>query len=474
MVGEIARKGVRTDRNLAKQERIMKPKKPPIETQKQKELFRVELTRIIDKRHPLVKLSEVVDWEGLDQVFGKTYHPQTGRSGISTRLMVSLHYLKYAFGLSDGAVVAGWVENPYWQVLSGMKYFEHEMPIDPSSMVRWRKRIGESGAEELLKQTLESGLKVKAIKKDQFKRANVDTSVQEKAIRYPTDARLSHEAREKLVKEAKALGIKLRQTYTRKSKEMLFKQGRYRHARQMKRANRCVRKLRTYLGRVLREMQRKVPDPSEELQELFHLSQRIYQQKRTDKHKLYSLHAPEVACISKGKAHKPYEFGCKVSIAATSKGGWVIGAKAFHGNPYDGHTLQEAMDQVERISPKRIDHVFVDKGYRGHNYKGDAEVHVDKTHRGRTPKSLWKWMKRRAAIEPTIGHLKEEHLLRKNRLKGEAGDKFNVILSAAGMNFMKLLKHIEATFLCLFRFQFFSFLCSFQPCSIPYSQGIRV
>jgi len=262
------------------------------------------------------------------------------------------------------------------------------MPIDPSSMVRWRKRIGEAGAEDLLKQTIESGLKIKAIKGHQLKRVNVDTTVQEKAIRYPTDARLYHEAREKLVKEAKGLGIKLRQSYTRKSKEMLFKQGRYRHVRQMRRADRCVRKLRTYLGRVLRDMRRKVPHPSEELQELFHLSHRIYQQKRNDKDKGYSLHVPEVSCISKGKAHKRYEFGCKVSIAVTSQGGWLMGAKAFHGNPYDGHTLREALEQVERRSPKKAEPVFCDKGYRGHNDAGEAEVHVDKTRRGRTPEEF--------------------------------------------------------------------------------------
>ena len=161
----------------------MKSRKPPIETRKQKELFRVELVKIIDKRHPLVKLSEVVDWEGLDQVFGRSYHPDIGRPGISTRLMVILHYLKYAYKLSDEAVVEGWVENPYWQYLSGMRHFEHAMPIDPSSMVRWRERIGEAGAEELLKQTIESGLKIKAIKGHQLKRVNVDTTVQEKAIR---------------------------------------------------------------------------------------------------------------------------------------------------------------------------------------------------------------------------------------------------------------------------------------------------
>jgi len=456
----IARKEVRAVRNLAKDEGFMKPKKPPIETRRQKELFLVELRRIVDKHHPLVRLTEVVDWGALEEVFGKTYHPETGRPGISTRLMVSLHYLKYAYNLSDESVVAKWVENPYWQYLSGMRYFEHEPPIDSSSMVRWRHRIGEAGAEELLKQTLESGLKVKAIKAHQFKRANVDTTVQEKAIRYPTDAWLFHKARERLVKEAQGLGIKLRQSYKRKSEEMLFKQGRYRHARQMKRAGRCVNKLRTYLGRVIRDIERKVLEPTKELEELLEISRRIYGQKRRDKNKVYSVHAPEVSCISKGKAHKKYEFGCKVSLAVTSKGGWIIGAKAFHGNPYDGHTLQGAMDQVEKLSPKSVEHVFVDKGYRGHNYEGEAEVHVDKTRRGRTPRNLWKWMKRRAAIEPTIGHLKEEHLLRKNRLKGEIGDKINVILSGAGMNFVKLLKYLEATFLRLFLSLVYSNRCS--------------
>ncbi len=425
----------------------MKPKKAPIETQKQKELFRIELERIVDKHHPLVRLSRVVDWNHLEEVFGATYHPEVGRPGISTRLMVSLHYLKYAYNLSDEAVVEGWVENPYWQYLSGMKYFEHEFPIDPSSMVRWRDRIGEAGAEELLRQTIESGLRIKAIKKHQLKRVNVDTTVQEKAIRYPTDAVLYDRAREKLVKAAEARGIKLRQSYRRKSKEMLFKQSRYRHARQTKRAKRCVKALRTYLGRVIRDIERKEPNPDRELRELLEISHRIYEQERNDKNKVYSIHAPEVACIAKGKAHKKYEFGCKVSVVVTSKGGWFIGAKAFHNNPYDGHTLQEALEQVEKIVSRKPEHVFVDMGYRGHNYEGEIEVHVDKRRRGRTPRSLWKWMKRRAAIEPSIGHLKHGHRMDRNRLKGEEGDRINAVMSAAGMNFYKLLRYLGATFL---------------------------
>ena len=221
------------------------------------------------------------------------------------------------------------------------------------------------------------------------------------------DARLYHRAMEKWVKAAREREIRLRQSYRRKSKELIFLQGRYRHARQMKRARKCTNKLKTYLGRVIRDIRRRFPEPDEKLKELLEISQKIFEQKRNDKHKVYSLHAPEVSCIVKGKAHKKYEFGCKVSVGVTSKGGWLIGARAFHGNPYDGHTLREALKQVERLSPKRVDHVFGDMGYRGHHDEGEAGIQGDKRRRGRIPKSLWRWMKRRAAVEPSIGHLKQ-------------------------------------------------------------------
>ena len=416
----------------------MKPKKTQ-QKDRQRDLFRATLVNIIDPNHGLVKLSKVVEWDRLDDLFGSTYCPDNGRPGVSTRLMVALHYLKYTHNLSDEDVVATWVENPYWQYFSGMKWFEHELPINASSMTRWRKRIGEAGAEELLKETIKAGLKLKAVKSFQLKRVNIDTTVQEKEIRFPTDARLYDRSRQRLVDFAKERGIKLRQNYNRKSKQMLYWQSRYSHARQMKRAKACTRKLRNYLGRVLRDIKRNCPDADRQLQSLMDIGTRIYHQKQKDKNKLYSVHAPEVECISKGKAHKRYEFGCKVSVAATSKGGWFLGAMAVHSNPYDGHTLKEALNQVKRVV-REPEHVFVDMGYRGHNYRGGTEVHVDKRRRGRTAKSLWRWMKRRAAIEPGIGHLKREHRMDRNRLKGVEGDRINAILSAAGMNFCKLLK----------------------------------
>ena len=416
----------------------MKPKRSPDKCG-QKDLFRTELSRIVDPGHSLVILSKVVDWDRMDEFFGKTFCPDNGRPAVSTRLMVSLHYLKYTHNLSDDDVVSAWVENPYWQYLSGMKFFEHTLPIHPSSMSRWRTRIGEAGSEQLLKETIAAGLKLKAVKPYQLKRVNVDTTVQEKDVRFPTDARLYDRARQRLVDAAKQRGIKLRQNYNRKSKQMLAQQSRYAHARQMKRARSCTRKLRTYLGRVIRDIERKTPERNNELQSLVQIAGRIFQQKKKGTNKIYSVHEPAVECISKGKAHKRYEFGCKVSIAATSRGGWFVGSQAIHGNPYDGHTLKDALDQIERIA-RRPEHAFVDMGYRGHGYSGEVEVHVDKRRRGKTAKSLWRWMKRRAAIEPGIGHLKREHRMDRNRLKGIKGDRINAILSAAGMNFRKLLR----------------------------------
>ena len=258
-------------------------------------------------------------------------------------------------------------------------------------------------------------------------------------LRTPTDSRLYDRERQRLVDAAKARDIALRQNYNRLSKRLLAKQSRYAHARQMKRAKRCTRSLRTYLGRVIRDIERKCPHPDDQLKSLLGIGSRIHQQQRKDKHKIYSVHEPAVDCISKGKAHKRYEFGCKVSVAATSRGGWFVGARAIPGNPYDGHTLKDALEQIERIC-QRPEHVFVDMGYRGHGYTGKAQVHVDKRRRGRTARSLWRWMKRRAAVEPGIGHLKREHRMDRSRLKGTLGDRINAILSAAGMNFRKLVR----------------------------------
>ena len=418
----------------------MKPK--TLVHQAQRELFRVELEHLVDAGHPLVKLGRQIDWEVFAERLGQTYATANGAPGVRTRLLVALHYLKYQHDLSDEAVVQQWVENPYWQYFSGEQFFQHERPIDPSSMTRWRHRLGEAGAEAMLKETIQTGLRMKVITLTQLKRVNVDTTVQTKAVRYPTDARLYNRARERLVQAARKCGIPIKQSYERVGPRLLMQQSRYAHARQMKRARACTRKLRTKLGRVIREILRQQPAPTGVLQQLLTTAQRIHAQQPTDKNKVYSVHEPAVCCIAKGKAGKKYEFGNKASVATTSKGGWLLGAMSRPGNPYDGHTLDEQLGQVRRLVGEKstsAPQAHVDMGYRGHNHSGPETVHVDKRRRGSTPRPLWRWMKRRAAVEPTIGHLKSEHRLERNRLKGAKGDAINALLSAAAMNFQKLL-----------------------------------
>jgi transposase, IS5 family len=420
----------------------MKPKKPP-NTDPQKDLFRVELEDIIDHRHPMVTLSTQIPWEDFDAAFSPRYCADNGRPAIATRLMVGLHYLKHTFDLSDAEVVVRWVENPYWQYFCGMKYFEHEPPIDPSSMSRWRSKQGEAGAEELLAATVKAGLRSGVVKPSSFLRINVDTTVQEKAAAHPTDARLYQRMRERLASLARRQGVELRQSYARKGKNALMMAGRYAHARRMSQSRREIRNLRTYLGRVKRDVERKIMGNAyleRVFAEALAMAQRLLDQKRDGKNKLYSIHAPEVECISKGKAHKKYEFGVKVGVVTTSRDNFVIGMKALAGNPYDGHTLSACVAQAERMTGKEITgDVFVDRGYRKHDYKGSANVNIGKSRRGLCP-TMRKWMKRRAAIEPIIGHMKNDGKLGRNWLKGTEGDSINALLCGCGQNLRKLLR----------------------------------
>ncbi len=300
---------------------------------KQAPLFKTPLEQIISQEHPLYQLSRKIDWGVFEQEFGSLYVENVGRPGKAIRLLVGLHYLKYTYSQSDENVVERFLENPYWQYFCGFEYFQHELPIDPSSLTRWRKRVGAEGMEKLLKETVETAKRGKLITRRDTQRVNVDTTVQEKAIAFPTDARLYYKMLRALVRAAKQRGIELRQSYERVGKKALARQGQYRHARQMKRAQRETKKLKTYLGRVSRDIQRKEAVPDEALGKQLELAQRLLKQQRHDKGKLYSIHAPEVECIAKGKAHKPYEFGCKVSMVSTSRSNWIVGINAVHGNP---------------------------------------------------------------------------------------------------------------------------------------------
>lgn len=423
----------------------MKPRRSPSE-QPQGELFRVELAQLIDLNHALARLAGVVDWARFDAAFEPLYDEGNGRPGTPTRLMVGLHYLKHVFKLSDEDVVGQWVENPYWQYLCGSRYFEHRLPIDPSSMTRWRKKIAAAGAETLLAETLAAGLQMRAIRPAQLQRVVVDTTVQEKAVAYPTDAKLYDDMRRKLVRMSQAEGLPLRQSYARMGKLMLVAVGRSARGHHKAGIRKHTRKLKTYLGRVMRDIERKLPEAnrSEAWRDALRLARRLLAQQRHEPDKLFSVHAPDTECIAKGKLRKPYEFGHKVGIVSTAQGQFVLGALALHHRPFDGHTLASCMEQVERMMGQRVGgEIYVDRGYKGHNYTGPAKVLIAKPRRKQEPE-LRRWYKKRNGVEATISHMKNDGWLGRNHLKGTMGNRMNALLSGAGHNLRKLLRWLEA------------------------------
>lgn len=428
----------------------MQPKKP---NNVQGELFKRRLRDLLNLSHPLCILADEIVWGVFEMEFGKLYVENKGRPGLQIRLLVGLHYLKHTFNESDESVVERFLENPYWQYFCGYEYFQHEFPLDPTSLVRWRKRVGSQGMERLLKETLESAKRKELLKKKDAQRVNADTTVQEKAVAFPRDARLYYKMLKTLVKAAKKYGINLRQSYERLSKRALQKYGRYGHANQLRRAAGETRKLRTYLGRVMRDIGRKYNNDNETLKSLLEFSARLFNQRRNDKQKIYSVHAQEVECIGKGKAGKKYEFGCKVSMVSSSKGNWILAIEALHGNPYDGHTLKGIVNKSEELTGWKATDVFCDKGYRGADTQGmEVNVHLTKRRTKGVSRSLFRWLKRRAAIEPVFGHLKADNRMGRNYLKGKDGDRINAILSACGFNMRKLLR---AFFLPILRWFFF-------------------
>ena len=422
----------------------------------QAELFRSHLDQIINMKHELVILGRLIDWRYLEEKFG-AYYQESGRPGVKTRLMIGIHILKQMFSLSDEGVCERWVYDPYFQYFCGESFFQHKLAMERSSMSHWRKRVGEEAALAIMQESLTVALKTKAIKAQDLQKVIVDTTVQEKAIKYPTDWGLHQKAIEQLGTIAQEAGVVLRQSYKRVAKTNMIMVGRYRHAKQMKRARKAMKKLNTYLGRVIRDVERKVSatmkDIPLKLKEALIKAKRIYHQTRQDKHKLLSWHAPEVECIGKGKAHKPYEFGCKVSIMTTARksagGQFVLQARAMPGNPFDGHTLKPAIDVLQKevgVDPSRV---YVDKGYGGHD--PSLKKKVFKSGQKRLPPQIKRELKRRSVIEAVIGHMKNDHHLGRNYLKGNLGDQMNSLLTAAGYNFRLLLRWIRDLFYLFFR-----------------------
>ena len=415
--------------------------------ERQKDLFRPALDQIIDMGHPLVRLAQEIDWSFLEQRFASVCEAGPGQPPLPARLVAGLFILKHTHSLSDEALCARWLENPYYQYFCGEQVFRHELAFERSSMSRWRGRLGEENLEALLQESLSVAHKTGALETKDLERVVADTTVQPKAIAHPTDARLMYRAIEKLVALAKREEVPLRQSYLRVGKRAAIMVGRYIHAHQFKRARRMLRFLRTRLGRLIRDIGRKI-DGDQVLEALFiPLLSLASQVRHQDRHqrgpKIYALHAPEVECIGKGKPRTPYEFGCKVSVVTpvtSPKGGqFVLHAKALHGNPYDGHTLGPIIADLERLTGVETRRIHVDKGYRGHNHPHRFRVWISGQVR-RVTASIRREMRRRAAVEPVIGHLKAEHRMGRNYLKGPEGDRINAVLAAAGYNFSLLLR----------------------------------
>ena len=420
--------------------------KPHSRAPEQDDLLRPRLVDMIDARHELVKLAALIDWEFFEREWASFFPSHQGRPATSPRLVAGLMYLQHAFKLSDEAVVARWVENPYYQHFTGETFFQHRPPIDPSSLVRWRKRIGEEGVEWLLTKTIEAGRAAGAVTDKSLKRVAVDTTVMEKTIAHPTDARLYERARALLAGLAKEAGIDLRQSYARLAPRLAVQVGRYAHARQFKRMRKALRQLKGYVGRVRRDLRRYLQDIPEgalrgRVLEALWLVGRLLEQTPKSKNKIYALHEPEVDCISKGKARVRYEFGTKVSLATTLDGGFVVGARSFPGNPCDGHTLASALEQVAILTDQVPALAVVDRGYRGHGVE-TTKVLISGTRRGITP-LLAKLLRRRSAIEPEIGHMKTDGRLARCPLKGRIGDAVFAVLCACGHNIRKILAHLR-------------------------------
>ena len=420
----------------------MRPKQR--ETSKSDDLFRARLDQIINPEHELLRLAAKIDWTWIDGEIAPLYS-EHGRPAVPTRFMIGLLLLKYIYALSDEDVCERWVENPYFQFFTGEEFFQHTFPHERSGLSHWRKRLGDK-LGLLLAESLRVAHTSGALRPRDLVRVTVDTTVQPKNITFPTDAKLVHAAIKGLNRLARQHGVPLRQSYLRLAKRAAMMAGRYAHAKQFNRHQRELRFLRTRLGRLVRDIRRKVrgrDDLEAAFQEpLSRASQIRAQQQRQRGWKLYSFHAPEVECIGKGKARSPYEFGVKVSIVATNRcapaGQFVLHAQSLPGNPYDGHTLNDAIEGAQRLTGLQIERAYVDKGYRGHDAPDPRRVFISGQKRG-VFGVIKRELRRRSAIEPLIGHMKEEGHLGRCYLKGHAGDAANAILTAVGHNFRRIL-----------------------------------
>lgn len=425
----------------------------------QGDLFRSRLDQIISPNHELAILAGQIDWEWIETELS-IYYSDQGRPSVPIRTMVGMLLLKQLYNQSDESVLQGWIENPYWQFFTGETYFQHQPPFDPTDFVYFRKRVGEQGMEKVLSLTvkLHQGAEVETV-------VQIDTTVQEKNITFPTDTKLQKRIIEYLWWIADQAQIKLRQSYRRVLKRLRLQMHNGHHPRRKKKANKARKKMKTICGRLLRDVRRKLSASDlAYYQPWLDLYQRVLNQKRTDKNKIYSLHEPEVYCIAKGKAHKKYESGCKVAIVRNEKRGVITGMKSFATNIYDGHTLEPALTQCQRIRQDaggaRPSIAVVDRGCKGRKKIEGTQILIPSSEKSKnTPyqqRRLRKHFRARAGIEPVIGHLKSDHRMLGIFLSGSLGDAINALLAGAAFNLKKKLNQLRKDYFLFFQNQYLS------------------
>jgi IS5 family transposase len=411
----------------------------------QLDAFKTPLVHFIEMGHELVALSQKINWDNLEKDLSQYYCADNGRPSIPIRKISGIVILKRIFNESDESVLDRWVENPYWQYFCGETYFNHELPFDRTELIKFRKRIGDKGAEQILKASINLFPKKEVQEKDVL----IDTTVQEKNITYPTDAKLQKKIIEKCRIIAKKERVQLRQVFKKELKQLMIDQRFHNHPKRKKKANAAARRIKVIAGKIYRDLDRKLNDQKREKYEgLFCIFDQLLAQQKKDKNKIYSIHQPHVKCIAKGKEAKKFEFGNKSSFVKTKKSGIIVGAMAFTENIYDGATLPPQLQQVKELTGRMPKQGIVDRGYRGRKMIDGVKITVPK----QLPKSssryqvqkIRKLFRARAGIEPVIGHLKQDHRMSRNYLLDPDGDRVNTLLAAAGFNLRKMLQRLKA------------------------------
>jgi IS5 family transposase len=415
--------------------------------QTQRELFRPLLGDMIDSKHELVLLSERINWDYFEKEFSPLYS-NIGQPGVPIRLMVGCLLLKQLKNLGDETLAKAWIENPYMQYFCGMRCFEHRFPFDPSDFVHFRKRIGEAGFEKIFQYSVQMHKEEAETEKKTttVKWHLSDTTVQENNTTYPTDAKLCKKVIDGCNRIAAETGIKLRRSYRRESKQLLRDSYNGKHPKRAKQAKKARKRLKTIANAQIRDLKRKMSDTQEAAYRgRLDLYFRCANQKPQGHDKVYSLHKPFTRCISKGKAHKQYEFGNKVGIIVTgSKGRKIITAvKSFIDNPYDGHTIGPLLEQMEAGGQKLPEEIIYDRGGKGRKEIKGVKILIPEKPK-KTDTEYMKQQKRkrfrsRAGIEAIIGHLKSDFRMSQNYLHGEAGIQINALMSCAAWNLKKLM-----------------------------------